>query len=635
MSTEWQLPPTYESGMNREYAIAKSLINRFADGAFDPPSGLVSSIENHLTDPDDAEAALELFTAQLNATLDAMEPHDDPSFQATLSIAIVVAWASSETESRLHAFLRLTRHSWWVAHLWVDVALVLANKDEIFKTKLIKMAKEHFYGAEKNLLEEYSVDPSNPITLDEIWYGHIRESRSDESSWRWVELLATLDPSQLFELMSSMKSLILLNRVLDSPEFYRNLDLWEQLTVETPACFQSNGCWNGGILLPSLIRHGHFKLIHVADGPDHPTGVLDQHVRSLLTRFVNTLAKRSDFEGVFKRWGTRLTRQHLNFRSSAPGLKRALESQDIFWALTEKVSPSFSQEISNHLDNSWDPWIYQSMLALLHSNKPEQFSPPDISNFINEWCLTPDEWDTTKGKQLRNHARHYHATEPNNYACRVLGYSIALSDEFRDHWVEMWNTSFALREILEFRPVYQISEEWRPSDASGLMRTLVDIGLGILDCTANDQEAVNPELLTKSAALFEVLWSATTEMLSIDIYGDDFWTLMQQHLAIRRIRWAAEAMDSIQVKYSDHLDNAASPSAHATLKLMSSDTRSIVSVLPLLLQNGIVRERLKHLVNKAEIDMPALAISAAKYQQAPERKFKIHPHHVSLIEELT
>ncbi|HFT1906262.1 hypothetical protein N0807_04935 [Pseudomonas aeruginosa] len=210
-----------------------------------------------------------------------------------------------------------------------------------------------------------------------------------------------------------------------------------------------------------------------------------------------------------------------------------------------------------------------------------------------------------------------------------------MSDEFRDHWVEMWNTSFALREILEFRPVYQISEEWRPSDASGLMRTLVDIGLGILDCTANDQEAVNPELLTKSAALFEVLWSATTEMLSIDIYGDDFWTLMQQHLAIRRIRWAAEAMDSIQVKYSDHLDNAASPSAHATLKLMSSDTRSIVSVLPLLLQNGIVRERLKHLVNKAEIDMPALAISAAKYQQAPERKFKIHPHHVSLIEELT
>jgi hypothetical protein len=51
-------------------------------------------------------------------------------------------------------------------------------------------------------------------------------------------------------------------------------------------------------------------------------------------------------------------------------------------------------------------------------------------------------------------------------------------------------------------------------------------------------------------------------------------------------------------------------------------------------QNQIPKQALKELINQAEIDLTSLASSAARFQSGPERKFKIHPHHVSLIEEL-
>jgi hypothetical protein len=51
-------------------------------------------------------------------------------------------------------------------------------------------------------------------------------------------------------------------------------------------------------------------------------------------------------------------------------------------------------------------------------------------------------------------------------------------------------------------------------------------------------------------------------------------------------------------------------------------------------QNQIPKQDLKDLLNQAEIDLESLASSAVRYQGGPERKFKIHPHHVNLIEEL-
>ena len=248
--------------------------------------------------------------------------------------------------------------------------------------------------------------------------------------------------------------------------------------------------------------------------------------------------------------------------------------------------------------------------------------------------MTPTEWDASKGKSLRSHVSQYHATQPNNYACRVLGYSVALSDNFTSHWLSMWNSSVALREILEFRPIYKISKEWQPSDASGLMRILVDVGLGILDCTTNAQETLNPEILKQSAALFQALWEATTEMLSIDFYGDDFWPIMQQHLVIRRLRWTVEAKSMNEDHYSTWLNQAAYPTSRETLVLVSSNPCSLISLLPLLVQNQIPKQDLKDLLNQAEIDLASLTSSAARYRSGPERKFKIHPHHVNLIEEL-
>lgn len=634
MNKEWQLPPAYESEMQKSYTIAESLIGDFAEGSFASPDILITSVTEYFCIQDDAENALKRFTTHLGGSHEDFDASDDPRIQATLVIGIVTAWASSETENRYTAFRALVRNSWWVEHLWTEVALVVALKNDAFKEALLNLAKQHFADAEKKLLQEYGFDPSHPTTLDEIWYGHTRERRDDESSWPWIELLAKFDPNKLFKWMNSTQSLLLINRVLGSPEFYRNYDLWEQFTLRSPTSFQSDGSWDGALLLPSLLRHGSMTVIHIADGHGYPPSVLEPHVESLLASFVDTLAKRSDFEGLFKRWGTWLTRQYLNFPDNNSGQKRSLSSQDILWALADKLPLQWSPTVFGQLNFTWEPWVYQSMLALLHSNKPDRFPAPDVRVFIKEWNLTPAEWNSSKGKSLRSHVSEYHATQPNNYACRVLGYSVALSDDFTSHWLSMWNSSVALREILEFRPIYKISEEWKPSDASGLMRTLVDVGLGILECTANAQETLNPEILKQSAALFQALWEATTEMLSIDFYGDDFWPIMQQNLVIRRLCWTVEAKNANDDHYSTWLDQAAYPTSKEALALVSSNPCSFITLLPLLVQNQIPKQALKELINQAEIDLTSLASSAARFQSGPERKFKIHPHHVNLIEEL-
>lgn len=634
MNREWQLPLDFESDMHKFSSIVESVIRDFAEGRFTPPEALITSVEEYFRIEDDADNALRRFTTQLRGSNADFDASENPRIQAALTIGIVAAWASSETKNRHTALRALIRNSWCVENFWTRVAIVIAQKDDGFKEVLLHLAEQYFVEAEKKLLDEYEVDPSHPTTLTEIWHGHTRENQINESSWPWIELLVKFDSKILFKWMSSTKSLHLINRVLDSPEFYHNYDLWEQFTLASAPSFKSDGSWSGALLLPCLLRYGSATIIHIANNNIHPPSVLNLHVKLLLGCLVDTVAKRSDFEGLFKRWGTWLTRQHLQFPDSDPQQERPLNSQDIVLALADKIIPPYSSTGSDQLNFSWEPWVYQSMVALLHSNYPEKFPAPDVSAFIEEWNLTPSEWNSSKGKSLRSHVREYHATKPNNYACRVLGYSVALSDDFASNWLSMWKSSIALREILEFRPIYKISKEWEPSDASGLMRTLVDIGLGILDCTANAQETLNPELLAQSASLYQALWEATTDMLSIDFYGDDFWQAMQQHLVIRRLRWTAEARKANDDHYSIWLDQAASPTSLEALALVSSNSCSFIALLPLLVQNQIPKQALKELINQAGIDLISLASSAARFQSGPERKLKIHRHHVSLIEEL-
>lgn len=635
MSIEWHLPHTYESDKFKSYNVAKSLINKFARREFQPPAELITSIESYFISPGDATIAMETFADQINICADDFVLSNNAITEATLTIAMVIAWASTDTENRQLAFIQLTRHSWWVENLWVEVALVVADTDANFKAALLKMSEQHFSDAEKEIFEKEGVDPINSMSLDEIWHGHSRDSYCNTYSWSWTKLLATLDSNKLFQQMNGIRSLTLINRILDSPEFDSNYALWEQSTLSCPVSFECDGSWNGKALLPSLVRYGSSKIIHITNGMEHSSTVLVPHARRILDSFVETLSKRIDFEGLFKRWGTWLTRQHLSFPNSSSGKKVVLDSQDIFWALSEKVPQPFTQQLSEGLDDTGEPWIYQSMLALLHSNSPERFPPPDVLAFVGAWNLTPTSWNSWRGKRLRSRVQHFHPNQPDNYACRVLGYSIALNDSFSDNWIAMWNSSVALREILEFRPAYQISQAWRPADASKLMRMLVDIGLGILECTANANEKFNAQSLQKTATLFQALWDATSEMLSIDIYGNDFWILMQQYLATHRTRWTLQAKTTTQADYSDYLDQAASPSTLTVLTMMSSNPCAFFSFLPMLVAaSDVPLEAISKLINQADIDVSALEQSAAKYERGPERKFKIHPGAFSLIERL-
>lgn len=634
MSKDWRLPPAYESEISKAFRVAESIVKRFEEGAFIPPDALITSVKNYLCDPTDPVEALDKFTALLSPPYAAADASEDPTVQASLAIGIVLAWATSETKEQYTAFRHLIRNSWWLHELWTKVAIVMAKSSDEFRQALLSLADSHFADSEAGCIGELESDSMRSFSLDDIWRGHHREARIDESSWPWVEILAELDVDKLFGWMDQTKSLLLLNRMLDSPELYNNFDLWESFILRASQSFESDGSWNGALLLPSLLRYGSATLSSIADSREYPPDVLEAHARSLLSRFVDAVASRSDFLGLFKRWGTWLTRQHLRFPDRSVHQERRLESEDIFWALADKVPPPYCPAFSGQLDSSWEPWVYQSMQALLHSKLPEKFPPPDVSSFIEEWSLSPTDWDSAKGDMLRAHIREYNANLPNSYACRVLGYSVALRNEFAIDWSNMWNSSSSVREILEFRPTYRISQEWGPSDVSDLMGTLIDVGLGILDCNANAQEATDPVVLKQSAALYNALWVATNEMMSIDFYGEEFWQVMQQHLVIRRLQWAVEAENANGEDYAKWLNETAYPTAQEALALLSTNSSSFISVLPLLLQNNISKQDLKQLIRKAGVDLNAIADSAAKFRDGPERKLKINSKHVRLINDL-
>lgn len=149
MNKEWQLPPAYESDMYKSYTIAESVIGDFAEGRFAPPDVLFTSVTEYFCAQDDAKNALKRFTTQLGGSNEDFDASDDPRIQAALAIGIVTAWASSETENRYTAFRALVRNSWWVEHLWTEVALVVALKNDVFKEALLNLAEHHFVDAEK------------------------------------------------------------------------------------------------------------------------------------------------------------------------------------------------------------------------------------------------------------------------------------------------------------------------------------------------------------------------------------------------------------------------------------------------------------------------------------------------------
>lgn len=631
MNIEWQLPSSYVHDTDKGYNLATNLINDYVAGKTAYPSKLLILIEEYFRDPDDASITLKNLAEQLSDRDRTSDILDDPESLATLAWVIIKVWSSKDTVIRVQTLLELTRSSWWLDHLWVEATIALAKSNEDFRKTVTTLATEHLLNAEEKLNKEAPQDPNDPFTLDDLWSGHIHEPQLDDSSWSWVRLLAELDFEQLFESLKSIRNPMLLNRVLESPEFHKNYSLWERLAARAESSFLDDESWNGNILLPSLIRHSKSMLFHVADGQEHPKDILEAHIRLLLARVCDTLAQRSDFLRIFRRWGTWLTRQALNFPAHESQRKTLIDSNSLLMALADRVATPFTPKVSSDLDNSWEPWVYQSMLALLHSNKPDQFSPPNIEDFLDEWDLTIDDWDSSKGQRLRDHAKQYHATRAGNYACKVLGYSIALSDNYEKHWLHMWESSVALRDILEFRPTAQSSSGWRSSDISGLMRTLLDIGLGILDCTTYEQE--DQGALVKSAQLFTHLWSATTEMLSIDLYGDEFWTQMQRHLAIRRIRWSIALDQPSEAERGALLDDATVPKAAELLKEVSANTSSILGLLPMLVQNTSI-ESVRLLLSNAQIDMSALTASARKYEQAPTRKFNIPPHIFDLIKDL-
>lgn|GEM_PF-1479222 len=644
MRTYWMPPVVYRSKMEIEYASATALIDAFMDGEYEPPRILLDSIDCYLTQPDrSAELAVKSFEVAAAESCDEMsfsDEHISPKAQAIFAIALVLVWASKDTDTRLSKVLELVRHSWWLENLWCDVSVVVAKQQPAFHETVCRLAEEMLFGMDNELVQKYEGSTAGGVALTDIWFGHSRENRAHSGSWNWIKLLAELDKIRLIRALAQLKSIVTLQRVLESPVFYKRFDLWAELTIDAPFAFETSGAWNNSLLLPLLIKHGHAMLLHsgsMRDGAGTDSGQQSsEHLTDLLNDMIGVLKARNDYIGGFKRWGAWLTRQLLIFPSDSMNSVDAIGNYAILMAWANGLA-DFS-DLENFTQNYeyWEPWVYRCMRALLVSSLSGSDIPvPETASFLNEWSLKPDDWFGDRGAQLRRHAQIFHSQKPNDYMARLLGYSVALAGSIDIRWLEMWNGSLTIREVLEYRPVVSNgNEDWCASDASSLMRVLVDLGLGILDCTAVEQAQPDVEELGQAGALFTALWEATTEMLCFDFYGADFWIAMQRHLAIRRVGWAASRIVLPGLPYGV-LDERASPSVTGLFRDLASDPWKLAMILPMFEQNNISLEFIAGELKKAQVNIGFILHTVKKLQQLSDRRFNIGDVHVRLLEDIS
>ena len=198
---------------------------------------------------------------------------------------------------------------------------------------------------------------------------------------------------------------------------------------------------------------------------------------------------------------------------------------------------------TSHDAELWEPWC--SRCVFVQVGLLKNTSMPPVEAFLDEWLLTPEDWDTKPGQSLRMHAGLFDTfgKRADAYGFRLLAVPLAEVPDPCEVWDRFWNMTLALREIVEFRyEGAEPNEEWRGrSEASGLMRVAFGLGLMMIDYIISPSRELQYERPAALRGLLSVLAKAVREMSSIDQFDRGYWSAAMRHLAIRRAVWLSRS----------------------------------------------------------------------------------------------
>lgn len=577
----------------------------------------------------------------------------------SLTCAAALAYSPSlQTWKRVNAF---KCNSWQLEHWLTEAMTAYAKMNSSACNAYVALAKEAFTALDNFTLESrfsrtnqerigaLAYWKERPDKLEEIWWGLRGWSgfRNYEEELPLFQVLYKLEPDEFIRTISRSANPYLVSAVLFvagigafSPRFSE----WKRMIIAAPVAFESDGKWNGSVLLLLFLVEARNQLLQVRQNfrnPDLTPSELDeikQEVASTSELIVTALIARQDAPAIFARWTPWLmrhiightAREILDVKSSAfaddaliDTIGRKLKNQTLLQASPEDAP-------------AWEAWCYRCALASFAYNG--HILTPAWEDFGNEWCLSPEDWAGNKGGLFREHASLITTLnkETPGVAANLLAYPIAQSASLMEAWIGLWNDALTLRELVECGDADASEDEYSSrSEAGRLLLLLFRIGLAIFDqsaakCSSND--SLEARALVH---LYQALKSATHEMREIDsTLNRDEWLATTQHLAVRRMMWEGHSADSEgEPKYFRVFKADDIPTLADFLADSKGDVTELVSILQsLLLNSPNDTARLKETLQTALIDISGVLDAIRNLNQYHPRKYPIDEAQLQKLE---
>lgn len=590
-----------------------------ATGTFSVLVGAVADAFNEKTDP---KATLTRLSTSIERP-DAFGDYDETIRQAVLGLAGVAALKKTSTREMWEYLWSLAYHSAPLA-IFLPQAVIAAAEDATFRDQFFAVSRSVVEKAAqnpgrraiqrekevgRNLREHWQKHPQ----LSALWHGRFEHSFQsvDRDDDHVLSIIAEIDVAEFVRLLALFD--------YPDPVFHAlmwygaswRFERWKAVVSVAPIAFEEKAKWNGSLILPLLLGIAREQFQFGLGRDPTPGQISDatREIKSLAAEVAKIVAPRTDAVGCIKRWGNWLVQTaipavsanqipHPNDAASQGFVDDALLDALIAEMPTNHWSPEPAPD-----EESWEPWcqLATGVLIALAGKVPM----PSLTEFVDEWHLSPDEWPARRGQKLKLHAAPLGGAKPraDGYGARLLAIPMVEGERADKRWKQFWTSTVTLREIVEFGdPDEADNGAWQGrSDAARLLMLQFSIGLMMMDQLIVPQRPLGYDRRTAIQGLLPLLYEAVSEMAAIDQFNGKFWSEAFRHLAIRRAKWLSNGIGPNSVVLSAETKPTLADFIHA----LAGDTEDLLALAYVAQQNGVDKTALADAFKVAGVNIDA------------------------------
>jgi hypothetical protein len=569
---------------------------------------------------------------------------------ATLAFACVESLRKIPTAATWSYLWSLVWHSATLMDSLPMAVTTVAKEDPLFRSKFLEIATEVVKEAatnpgrranprERELFPQLQADWNENSSLLNIWWG-LREGRSlqfrdDDGILR---IVANIDLEAFMNLLSTFNDYPYpISAALEAAQAGWSFSRWRAIFSLAPVAFDENKNWNGSVIIPLLLVIARDQVLQGkrkigAASPEDEVRKAETEIEELAKEIAKSIAIRPDASPCAERWATWLMRQTMGGVSDNPlpyptdaRSNGYVDSALLDAIILEFKNTAWSIQVAGDAE-PWEHWCHRCVLVI--KARAGTTPMPGIGDFLEQWTLNPDEWALQRGQQLRERASFFEAIgkRPDAYATRLLAIPLAEAQKAEKAWLQIWEGTHVIREIIEFgdHEIGQDEGMGTVPEASQLMKFVFGLGLMMLECIIDSNCKIQYDRQTSLENLFAQLTDAVKEMSNIERLAGGYWSEAFRHLAIRRALWVNSDLP-LEAIFQEH----AKPSFGDFLRELSEDAEALLILLNVALKNNVRRDILKTAIDESKINLLAQIDLADRLLVIDRRRAGIGPEQIA------